>query len=68
MIRRLRVNNASVDRIAIKDKNGNMLTNSEDQLKRWKEYFHEMFNVETVADPSILQQIPIPHIDQQEQD
>src|ERR1700722_7565780 len=27
-----------------------------------------MFNVETVVDPSLLQQIPTPHIDQQEQD
>ena len=64
MITRLRESNTSVDRIAIKDKNGNMLTNSEDQLKRWKEYFHEIFNVETVVDPSILQQIPTSHIDQ----
>jgi len=27
-----------------------------------------MFNVETVVDPSLLQQIPTSHIDQQEQD
>ena len=28
----------------VRDKNGNMLTNKEDQLKRWAEHFEELLN------------------------
>ena len=28
----------------IKDKNGNVLTSDEDQLKRWREHFEELLN------------------------
>ena len=31
----------------IKDKDGNMLKEEADQLRRWKAYFEELFNVES---------------------
>ncbi|CAF4401534.1 unnamed protein product, partial [Rotaria sp. Silwood2] len=54
IIRRLRGNGMNTEHIAIHDKDGNILTNSEDRLHRWREYFDEMFNVNTVVDERIL--------------
>ena len=36
----------------IKDKNGNVMVNSEAVLKRWKEYFEKLMNEENNRDPS----------------
>jgi hypothetical protein len=66
IIRRLRGNGMNTEHIAIHDKDGNALTNSEDRLYRWREYFDEMLNVNTVVDEKILQQIPKPRLDQKE--
>ncbi|CAF3565234.1 unnamed protein product [Rotaria sp. Silwood1] len=66
IIRRLRGSGMNTEHIAIHDKDGNTLTNSEDRLYRWKQYFDEMFNINTVVDEQILQQIPKPPIDQKE--
>ena len=35
----------------IKDKNGNIMVNSEAVLKRWKEYFEKLMNEENDRDP-----------------
>ena len=35
----------------IKDKNGNVMVNSEAVLKRWKEYFEKLMNEENNRDP-----------------
>ena len=35
----------------IKDKNGNVMVNSEAVLKRWKEYFQKLMNEENNRDP-----------------
>ena len=35
----------------IKDKNGNVIVNSEAILKRWKEYFEKLMNEENNRDP-----------------
>ena len=35
----------------IKDKNGNVMVNSEAVLKRWKEYFEKLLNEENNRDP-----------------
>ena len=35
----------------IKDKNGNMMINSEAVLKRWKEYFEKLMNEENNREP-----------------
>ena len=35
----------------IKDKNGNVMVNSESVLKRWKEYFEKLMNEENNRDP-----------------
>ena len=37
----------------IKDKNGNVMVNSEPVLKRWKEYFEKLINKENNRDPRI---------------
>ena len=35
----------------INDENGNVMVNSEAVLKRWKEYFEKLMNVENNRDP-----------------
>ena len=37
----------------IKDKNGNVMVNSEAVLKRWKDYFEKLMNEENNRDPRI---------------
>jgi hypothetical protein len=66
VIRRLRSNGINTEHIAIHDKDGNTLTNSEDRLNRWREYFDEMLNVNTMVDEQILQQIPKSTLDPKE--
>ncbi|CAF3834114.1 unnamed protein product, partial [Rotaria magnacalcarata] len=66
IIRRLRGNGQSITHIPVHDKNGLTLTNSKDQLNRWKEYFDEMLNVDTTINEQILQQIPSPTVDAEE--
>jgi len=38
----------------IEDKDGNLLTNIDDILTRWKEYCEELYNHEVQKDPEIL--------------
>ncbi|CAF2074453.1 unnamed protein product [Rotaria magnacalcarata] len=66
IIRRLRGNGQSINHIPVQDKNGLTLTNSKDQLNRWKEYFDEMLNVDTTINEQVLQQIPSPTVDDEE--
>ena len=66
IIRRLRGSGMNTEHIAIHNKDGNMLTNSEDRLNRWREYFDPMLNVNTVVDEQVLQQIPKALLDQKE--
>ncbi|CAF2214497.1 unnamed protein product [Rotaria magnacalcarata] len=66
IIRRLRGNGQSRNRIPVQDKNGLTLTNSKDQLNRWKEYFDEMLNVDTTINEQVLLQIPNPTVDDEE--
>jgi hypothetical protein len=65
-IRYLRGNGRNTEHITIYDKNGNTLNNSKDRINRWREYFDEMFNVKTVVNEHILQQISSPSIDHKE--
>ena len=37
--------------MVIKDKNGNVMVNSEAVFKRWKEYFEKVMNEENNRDP-----------------
>ncbi|CAF2946844.1 unnamed protein product [Rotaria sp. Silwood2] len=66
IIRRLRGNGQSIKHIPVQDKNGLTLTNSKDQLNRWKEYFDKMLNVDTTINEQVLQQIPSPTVDDDE--
>lgn len=58
IIRRLHGNGMNMEHIVIHIKDGNTLTIIEDRLNRWREYFNEMFNVNTVIDEQILLRIP----------
>ncbi|CAF4977065.1 unnamed protein product [Rotaria sp. Silwood1] len=44
----------------VQDKSGELLVNSKDTLKRWREYFHETLNVTTSIDQDLIDQIQIP--------
>ena len=66
LIRRLRGGRSNMEHIATHNKDGNTLTNSKDRLKRWRKYFDEMLNVNTVVDEQTLQQIPTPCIEEDE--
>ena len=66
IIRRLRGHGRSINHIPVQDKNDLTLTNSKDQLNRWKEYFNEMLNVDTTVSDEVLEQIPSPTIDDEE--
>ncbi|CAF2810714.1 unnamed protein product [Rotaria sp. Silwood2] len=55
MIRRLKGGKAKIEEMPIYDKQGILLVNSYDRLHRWREYFSELFNVPTTADPATIQ-------------
>ena len=45
---------------AIKDKNGKVLTDQVQVKKnRWREHFQELYNPQTVTDPSVLMKMPV---------
>ena len=46
----------------VKDKNGVVLTRTDDQLNRWKEHFQEVFNRSTPENPPDLTEGPLPDI------
>ncbi|CAF4606469.1 unnamed protein product, partial [Rotaria sp. Silwood2] len=66
IIRRLRGNGQGIKHIPVQNKNHLILTNSKDQLNRWKEYFDKMLNVDTTINEQVLQQIPSPTFDDDE--
>ena len=44
---------------SIKDANGKILANDESILKRWKEHFEQLLNVDTHNDPTVLTELSI---------
>ncbi|CAF3824708.1 unnamed protein product, partial [Adineta steineri] len=62
MIRQLKGGRTNVDNMPIRNKQGDLLSESEDVMVRWSEYFCELLNVHSIIDPHIIQQIPIPSI------
>ncbi|CAF4219297.1 unnamed protein product, partial [Adineta steineri] len=62
MIRQLKGGRTNVDNIPIRNKQDDLLSESEDVMVRWSEYFCELLNVHSIIDPHIIQQIPIPSI------
>ncbi|CAF1528302.1 unnamed protein product, partial [Adineta steineri] len=62
MIRQLKGGRTNVDNMPIRNKQGDLLSESEDVMVRWSEYFCELLNVHSIIDPLIIQQIPIPSI------
>ena len=42
----------------VMDKNGNILTDTTKIMERWKEYFEELYNCQTVVDSEILEDLP----------
>ncbi|GFS06814.1 hypothetical protein ElyMa_004714300 [Elysia marginata] len=48
---------------AIKDKENNIITNSEDRKKRWKEHFNEILNRNEPVNPVCEEEAPVEEID-----
>ncbi|CAF1454133.1 unnamed protein product [Rotaria sp. Silwood1] len=59
IIRRLRGGSKRDENMPVQDKSGELLVNSKDTLKRWREYFHETLNVTTSIDQDLIDQIQI---------
>ncbi|CAF1675979.1 unnamed protein product [Rotaria magnacalcarata] len=57
MIRRLRGGRQSVEDMPIHNKYGTLLLNSNDRLERWKEFYSELLNVNSIIEPTLLDQI-----------
>ena len=65
-IRRLRGGKQRVENMPLRDKNGTLLVNSSDKIERWKEYFQQLLNVDSVVDQMLIDQIQPAHISVQE--
>ncbi|CAF2113181.1 unnamed protein product [Rotaria magnacalcarata] len=59
IIRRLKGGSKRVENMPIEDKNGKVLVNSTDQLKRCREYFCELLNVHSTVDPYVINKVQI---------
>ncbi|CAM4767619.1 unnamed protein product [Rotaria magnacalcarata] len=59
IIRRLKGGSKKVENMPIEDKNGKVLVNSTDQLKRCREYFCELLNVHSTVDPYVINKVQI---------
>ena len=68
MLRRLRGGRAKIEDMPIFDSQGNLLTNSNDRLNRWREYFDGLLNVPTTVQPTTISNIYIPPIPREEED
>ena len=68
IIRCLRGGSKRVENIAIKDKSGKLPLNSADHLERWRGYFNELFNVPSVIDSNLINEIHIDTISKDEEE
>jgi hypothetical protein len=60
IIRRLRGGSKRNENMPVQDKSGNLLVNSRDTLKRWREYFYETLNVNSSVDQNLIDLIETP--------
>ena len=60
MIRRLRGGIKRDKNMPVQVKSGKLLVNSRDTLKRWREFFHKTFNVNSSIDQNLIDLIEIP--------
>ncbi|CAF2803830.1 unnamed protein product, partial [Rotaria sp. Silwood2] len=67
VIRQLKGGRLNADNMPIQNKQGDLLSNSNDVMLRWREYFCDLLNVHSVIDPHIFQQILVPIISTTEQ-
>ncbi|CAF3935647.1 unnamed protein product [Rotaria sp. Silwood1] len=68
MIRRLRGGRAKIENLPIFDKQGCLLTNSNERLNHWKDYFNDLLSVPSIVDQATIQQIPSATITVSEQE
>lgn len=47
----------------IKDKNGNTIENDEQKKERWKEYFSELYNIQSKVDRTVLDELQATNVD-----
>ena len=68
IVRCLRGESKRVENMPIKDKSGKLLLNSADRLERWRGYFNELFNVPSVFDWNLINEIHIDTISKDEEE
>ena len=68
IVRCLRGGSKRVENMSIKDKSGKLLLNSADRLERWRGYFNELFNVLSVIDSNLINEIHIDTISKDEEE
>ncbi|CAF4590409.1 unnamed protein product [Rotaria sp. Silwood2] len=57
MIRRLRGGKQRIEDIPILNKQGKLLCSARDRLERFREFFSELLNVNSVIDPQVISEI-----------
>ena len=67
-LRHIRGGRAKIEDMPIFDAQGKLLTNSEERLDRWREYFEGLLNVPTMVEPAIIASIPVQTITEEEVD
>ena len=68
IIRCLRGESKRVENMPIKGKSGKLLLKLADHLERWREYFNELFNVPSVIDSTLIDEILIDTISKDEEE
>lgn len=67
IIRRLKGGSKRFENMPIQDKDGRLLTNSNDSLKRWCEFFQEQLNVISSIDQDLIDEIYVPTLTKTEE-
>lgn len=67
IIRRLKGGHKRAESVPVQDKTGKLLINTNDTLKRWREFFFESLNVCSMVDRKLIDQIQIPTLSTAEQ-
>ena len=68
IVRCLRGESKRVENMSIKDKSDKLLLNSADRLERWRRYFNELFNIPSVIDSNLINEIHIDTISKDEEE
>ena len=67
-LRHIRGGRAKIEDMPIFDAHGKLLTNSEERLDRWREYFEGLLNVPSTVLPATIANIPVQSMTREESD